>query len=275
MAHPNEDRLVASLPQAALAAMKTVLANAPPTVAEGLADQGKKYAKAGYALDKVFEAIDFDATKLPLAKDLTKPQRAVAEIIAYRDAFSIYLPGFPHLGYWRRRWLGLETPGALEREMNGVPLWKKIANEDEYDDGMLVEMKLPLRDRLRIWWDIACGAYRLDFDASDIAWGNLDEITGKQREIAEWAVACLKQVATAKIEGGVCRAERDTDKKWAWPIFKAISLAKIPIEPSWDAFLPQPPGRGETAPDSIAKVALYKQWVDSLPEERRAKAIIA
>ncbi|MEO7111442.1 MAG: hypothetical protein ABI183_13470, partial [Polyangiaceae bacterium] len=196
MAHPNEDQLVASLPKAAMTAMKTMLANAPPTVAEGLADQGVKYAKAGSALHKVFEAIDFDPTKLPLAKDLTKPQRAVAEIIAYRDAFSIYLPGFPWLGYWRRRWLGLETPGALEREMNGVPLWKKIANEDAYDDGMLLAMKLPLRDRLQIWWDIACGAYRLDSDASDIDWGTLDELTG-QPEITEWAVACLKQVATA------------------------------------------------------------------------------
>ena len=111
---PSEAKLVATLPEN----VRTPLAKALELDVEW-ANRNARDAALG-----ALEAAGFSAkAPLPLTADLTKEQRALAEILAGRPnfVFSKYIPAH---AYWRRRWLGLEAPGVLEREVKGVPLWE-------------------------------------------------------------------------------------------------------------------------------------------------------
>ncbi len=282
MPHPDEAALVASLPGPARDALQQALDAAPPTLAAGWNNRGKDHQTAWSRGNQALELVGFvlDAP-LPLARDLTPEQRAVATVFAHREEFHRYLRLLPSHAYWKRRWLGLEPPGAIEREIDGrdgeparLPLWRALALRRDRE--ALLSLDLPLLDRLEITWDVLCDAYRLGvgmgFDT--LRWGQLDEIQG-QPEIAALATRCLDQMATARGRGEPCVVFAD-QHSLSWPFFHAIHTADVPFKPAWDFLLP--------AAHSLSASAKGKRWgdfatfcayLDRLPPERRLAGLVS
>lgn len=266
---PTEAQLLAALPAKARREIEKALKLAAPTLAEGLAERGLKYRKATSAADAGLEAVGFEHETLPEASKLSPAQRAAAEIFAGRPAFSKYLGFLPVHAYWRRRWLGLEKPGLIE----GV--WKTLPRGYDKDLGALLELKRPVEERLRLWWDIRMGAYRLENDYADVKWGTLDEITAKNaKAIVPLAIEALDAEGAAFASGGIAQVVGDAWRQWSWPFLKALDLAQVPFKQEWEALLPTFPRSDDKSADADYKRALYMKLVRGIPQERRGKAII-
>lgn len=259
---PKNYAFSSELPPAAIAAFRKVdLAswdNAEPIFAA--------FAAVGYP----------DQSVAPRADSLTPAQRAVAELVTELDLNSRLNEidqKMPRKRADRRRWLGLDPAGPLERmisfQLDGTkrtePVWRAVRllqEKDDDDDGTRVEKlvaSLPIARRLELW-----GAVNLSWPE---VW-NLSEwvffdynstpsLAGKLRaEGRSWAPAYADGWLAALAKGDIQNKEP--------PLlpFLALVRAKIPIEPRWDALLP-----------IGSKHA--SECVKAIPKERRAAAVLS
>lgn len=249
MAHPREDELVASLPAEAQGPLRQALSSPDP-----------KSKEAAESLKAALKAVGFPEGRVyPLPASLTAPQRALAEVLAYRDGFSVYPAAMPAFAL-RRRWLGLEPGGVLESEevdVEGrrVPLWHgmQLAGFDYARMGALLNA-LPADRALRAYSELYPFGYNLDAN-SLFTHGKLRYPAELHGEGRAWAV---EQAERWSKEQNLNRA-----LPMRWLVFTALVRAQVPLEPAWDVLLP------------LGEAALTRELVRAIPPERRAAAVVA
>jgi hypothetical protein len=194
----------------------------------------------------------------PLPNQLTKEQRAVAEVL---DGIDNEL-GFPHYAmpsyrWQRRRWLGIEGGGGeLARLVHGVPMWRRLqeARTNKRATHKLVDA-LPMARRLALYGEILVEGTTNTYDLDDDFF-EPERLFGKLRaEGKSWAPAFADRLLA--IAGRI-----DTSLRYL--VFLALVRAKVPIEPRWDVLLPV--GNDDKRMIECAR---------ALPEPRRAMAASA
>jgi hypothetical protein len=229
-------------------------------------------------IDAAFAAVAFPTSDaiIPLPETLTPPQRALAEIVA---AHVVAIGGFaiPKAAWVRRRWLGLEPAGALERpvlyvydgEKRRAPLWHALLqlatvepdDEAEAQPSPRAQLfaSLPLAERLEVYGDIALGAYGLDLDELAI---DLDQLRDEGKE---WAPAYADRLL--ELFGGDAlhleRGEQTGIPDLIKPVVAlALVRAGVPLEPRWDGLIP------------VEDSALTRELLAALPAPRRASVVV-
>ncbi|MEJ7598875.1 MAG: hypothetical protein WKG01_13285 [Kofleriaceae bacterium] len=224
----------------------------------------------------VLKAVDYpDDPVGPLAETLTPAQRAAVELITELDLYTNNNDvdhWMPRLRADRRRWLGIDPPGPLEKKYTFTlagkkrrePGWRALkllqeAESAEDNDGKeLVAAWLktvPVVERLAMWgvvnlaWPEVWGLDDSDFfDASD---SKLVKQIGP--DAANWAKTYADELL-ASIAAGTAQS--------TVPVvpFLALVRSKVPIEPRWDPLLSLEGGFAAT-------------FIKALPAERRGPAV--
>jgi hypothetical protein len=227
------------------------------------------------ALTTVFEAVGFPRRTsrldaLPLPAKLTSAQRGLAELLAYRpDLRSTYISRWllPRQAFVRRRWLGVDPPGAWETlvDFDGerMPLWRAHAllaskNEDTVGKVLFKKVPMPLAQRLEAFVDAALGAYEIEWEA--LRWGTLQEIRKEKTTWAPRLARHLIEITTAN--DGFVGGDPYLLKR---PLFTALIGSGAALEPEWDSLLPI----------SSSQMRETCNFLRALPSERRAPALLA
>ena len=265
MAKPRTTSLLAKLPQK----IRTPLAHA-------LEREGEAAVEAAHA---ALTAAGLPRGPLePLtAEMLTPEQRAVAEVLAHRD-LVLETHYVPRCAEGRRRMLGLEPPGPLDRLVdfrNGddpprVPLWRALfvlRDKGEAVRKLVGGLKLPLLDRLAMFVEIERNPYGFDYTvAKDFPWGKAREL--KNPNVGEWARATADRISAALAAGvtegsgwwctwGVGRGLREV-------LFEALLVNRVALKPEWDLLVPV----------AFSPYTLVKKILKAMPIERRGPACV-
>jgi hypothetical protein len=184
----------------------------------------------------VFDAVGFPKYPIvPSSNVLTVAQRALAELVALRrDVPIVNGSAMPEQRWVLRRWLGIDPPGALEREVEyereGArvrgPLWCALVADSA---NAVIAERLPLIDRIELFGDDAVWAYfiRKSYgEAPIIAKPDLHALRDEGRA---WAPRYADELV-----------HEPRVRNWA-PldlVFVALARAQVPIEPRWDVLLP-------------------------------------
>ena len=259
MEHPIPADYVFSphLPPAAVAALR----QAEPSV----------WGQEG-AMAAAFKAVRYPRSEVGPRADMLDPaQRAVAEFITEHDLTTMdndrdqWMPGPRTV---RRRWLGLDPPGALESPITFVcqkktctePLWRAIRMLDAAGETAAQKKlvaALPLGRRLQIWGEINEGkgdAYGLHA-GSFFSAGSAASYDQLQDEGRDWAPGYADS-----------RLGLDTETDERFPLFLSLVRSGIPIEPRWYPLLPI--GVGVFEP-------LMRECLAAIPEAERGTAVAA
>jgi hypothetical protein len=184
-------------------------------------------------------------------------------LLAHLPGVTPYAFAIPGQAWCRRRWLGIDPPGALELPLD-APLWRALAGEDDRDRRNALAAARPLAERLDAYGDCMLGAYRLDGQPTD--WVQPDEIDDSGRA---WAPAFADRLVSLFADDAP-RGERnhrnEPDYYLLHTLFLALVRAGVTIEPRWDRFLPFAGNE---------HLAYTHECVRAIPEERRAAAIAA
>ena len=228
--------------------------------------------------DLIHEAIE--AVGLPediaLPEDLSQPQRALVEIFAYVDGLPEWMGRFPQSSWCRRRWLGIEPGGLLERPVpfrdggrRTVPLWRALVLLDTKQGAKLVAgLNLDLAGYLELMTDVMMRAYR-------IREGVLGRIGAEPSEVdgscADWAERAADWMASVFVPG-MPAEERglhdDLPYYVARPLFLALARGKRVIRPAWDKLLP-------LSAESPELIEASRECLAAIPAERRQAAFAA
>jgi hypothetical protein len=252
-------------------------------LAKPLTADGHEAPEANKALIEVFDALEMPPANGPvlLPSSLTKAQRGLALLFARREGYGCYGAPFPRTAEVRRRWLGLDPPGILEREVDfvhegeprRVPLWRALGvmldQHERNIPAFLKAQKLSLLERLMLLSDVARDAYGLDSLINQVEWAKLTELRKPDKAVAAWAVreanAFGAAMAAADAPAGSARRGPRPSSIILWPIFATLLAAKIPLAPAWDGLVP-----GGARP---AEIALLRRIAKALPETRRGPAL--
>ncbi len=109
-----------------------------------------------------------DGQLVPLPSELTPAQQKVANVLAGCAWVRFGAFALPHAMWSRRRWLGLDEPGALEREVTfrgkRVPLYRALEHLNDKTDGVrkafVSGLRFSLAERLEVFADVHLDAYR-------------------------------------------------------------------------------------------------------------------
>jgi hypothetical protein len=186
-------------------------------------------------VDAAFEAFawpDSDAA-IPRSDDLTADQRALANLIASVPGVPLYRWAIPQAAWARRRWLGIDPAGAVERH----DLARRLHAAAAQDDGgaAAILKTLPIAERIEAFGDLMLGAYRVEPPALDLEDGEIGAV-GKT-----WAPAFADRLL-ALFAPGSPHVERN-GRKAPEPalcalVCDALVASGVPIEERWDAFVP-------------------------------------
>lgn len=210
-----------------------------------------------------------------VAEALTPVQRQLAIAFTELDLPSPLHSGFPAHRAVRRRWLGLDPKGPLERSitftMNETTyvepiwrlsrivrgMWNKLPVADYRGLCERFEGQFAIEERLRLWGEVnsmqptVWGLSHVSFFEHGMQPELIDQLHG---EGADWAVAYLD---------GVLEAD---DAKFATrdliPPFMALVRAGVPIESRWYALIPW-------------WFRYARELLAALPESRRADVALA
>jgi hypothetical protein len=236
------------------------------------------------ALIEVFDALEMPPANGPviLPSAMTPAQRGLALVLASRDAYPCYGAPFPRSGALRRRWLGLDKGGVLEREVafahdgepSRVPLWRALGVLSDAPGRnqvvpFLKALRLPLVDRLALLAEVARDAYGLQDLLPYVEWVKLSELRSADPVVTAWAVReadayGAAMAAPSPPPGSAVRGPRPS-VILLWPMFAALMAAKVPLSPAWDLLVP-----AGTKPDELA---LLRRIAKALPDARRGPAL--
>ena len=249
MPHPQEADLLTQLPPEARDALQAALGHADP-----------KSSDAGKHVVAALKAVAFPEGKLyPLPESLNSAQRAVAEVLAYRETLNVYpfpMPG----GALRKRWLGLESGGVLESELMDVdgakvPLWRalQLAGFDYAKAGALLNA-LPVEKALRAFGELYPFGYNLN-GSSLFTHGKLELHERIRGEGKDWAIEQAEKLAKepARLASAV---------PLRLFVFTALVRAQVQIEPQWDPLL-------------VIGWPHDAELLRAIPEPRRAAAVVS
>lgn len=246
--------------------------NLPPAAQAAFAKVDLDTRDNGRAIDAAFAAVSYPLESIaPRADMLTPQQRAVAEVITDLDLHTQNNDidqQMPRSQAFRRRWLGLDPAGPLQKEVtfeiedekHKEPLWRAaLMLEDSGDGAETLAEKMSLTERLTLWGELML-SWPEDF-GMEAEWfftnSGHAELLKLGSSAGEWAKAFADTFLAV------------TDKKpesTPWPLFLALVRAKVPIEPRWDVLLPL---NSYGAMDK-----LFLECVKAIPAERRAEAIL-
>jgi hypothetical protein len=250
---PREAELLAALPTSAADAVRAAIAAA----AAGDATAAWKHVVAA------FVAMDFPKYPIASSPDMLTPvQRGLAELVAMRSDIPM-VSGFaaPTERWVLRRWLRIDPPGPLERDVEFVrdgqpqrgPLWLALKSDPRAAERV---DQLALAERLEIFGDVEVFAYSVRPNWQTPAPVMRPDLATLHDEGRTWAPRYADMlVANPRVRG------------WA-PldlVFVALARAKIPIEPRWDVLLPI--ALAKTAPD------LFRECFEAIPFARRTAAL--
>ena len=188
-----------------------------------------KRADAQQALAEAFGLAGYPSLGVdpvyPLPSELSPIARALAEEVVrdHLPAGHQWLPG----GVSARRWIGLDPPGPLEREVvvdgRRLPLWRALRDAQDAPRRLAAVEALPPAERLEVAaaLDALVWTYRISPQRAQ-AWELVAGLAGEGRA---WA---LDTMATAP-------GEEPHAHQLA---FFALVRAGVPIDPAWDRFLP-------------------------------------
>ena len=223
-------------------------------------------------LDPAFTAVDFPRGVLPVASRLTPSQRALAEVLTAvlgEEAIMV----LPDTEAVRRRWLGLEPPGALEEEVlvttGGVarrePMWRALVllkEADDEDETAAFIASLSLVQRMRLWTEIRSTRLYASYGImSDIVFDPDHDLALLRTLDGDEARAWAIDAANAATAPGA-RVALEDDRI---VIFTALLQLKVPIEARWAALVPV------LLND---KTKLTTNAIKALPLEHRAAAAV-
>jgi hypothetical protein len=256
----------------------TSLAVLPAVLTEAI--QALQWPDAAYLekVGRIFEAVAFPTDLHGVrAETLTAEQRAVALALTELDLPSpLRSTTFPAQRAVRRRWLGLEPAGPLERSITFAiddvtyvePIWRLVRIVGGKRNTHPIEAHRALRqrfdaqfsleERLLLWGELNA-TYPSAWDLPTDAFFNygqqpelIDELHGQG---AAWAAAYLDAVLA---DASVNLLIRDL-----FPAFIALVRAGAPIDARWDPiFTLRAPHR------------YVRELVLALPEPRRIRAVL-
>jgi hypothetical protein len=183
---------------------------------------------------------------MPRASELSAEQRALAQLIASVPGVPLHRWAIPQASWARRRWLGLDPPGAVERHDLARALQAVEDADDEGASAAAILKRLPLAERLEAFGDLSLGAYRVD--APSLGELAPDELGDAART---WAPAFADRLL-ALFAPDAAHADRG-DRQSPEPaltalVCDALVAARVPIEERWDRFVPLDAGVLATLP---------------------------
>ncbi len=210
---------------------------------------------------------------IPLPAALSDDQRALAELVARLVDLPLHRFAIPQTAWARRRWLGIDPSGPVERDVSFVvngaphtaPLYRALRllqNANDHAGAGALFAALPLGERVRASIELSLHAYRVaapsgrGFDAietTDGAWAPA---------LADWAAAILDGPHGER--GGA------NELGWEQGIWLFLGLVRahealgLTIAPRWERFLPT--GWSTTGP-------LMRRCLEALAPERRGPAM--
>ena len=187
-----------------LALVRAVSAPLQQTNAERLERAAESLIRLGGFRD------DFEQSEVVLVERLSPLQRACAELLARRDGIRLSAGnwGIPESGRDRRRWLGIDPPGPLEKIVSygkaKLPLWKAWREEIANGDRQLpkfVEAALTPLELAEALSEVSLNGYGIsDVDATEEELFALGKRIGKAG--VEWAISHARALATIWEGGG-------------------------------------------------------------------------
>lgn len=232
--------------------------------------------------DAVMEALDEVAWPIstPLPEELTAEQRRLADALATRSGLRcLSSVAIPHAVQSRRRWLGVDSPGVLERRHDfkhegkkvSWPLWKiwKVGGEK----ALHATVKKPL-ERVQAYVD----------GSPDLPYGPVktsmftDAIEALGKDGGDWATQLLdegsrwyviKQGRVENVkpkEGGFEKSEPVSlvsSRTACAALFVAIARAGREVKPEWEILFPM------TNHVFISEIAA------AIPDDRREASLLA
>lgn len=271
MSHPDQERLLASLPAAVRIATES--------------------PGEGQLWEEAFESVQFPAGEVyPRPDQLTAEQRAVAEVFADVDMDNLCF-ALPSTVSARRRWLGLDPGGVLEQEVafthagtdHREPLWRALqlvldrqSNIKGHivKDAALILGRLPMLRRLEAIGELFADGKGYDLDAESLARHPNARVFEELRdEGGAWA-ARLADVLVGRAEDAV-RGKPNITTAWkcatfgalGWIVFLALARARVPIAPRWEPLLPVSP-----APER-EKEEWWRECLLAIDASRRGAAL--
>ncbi len=219
---------------------------------------------------------------VPQAEQLTPAQLAIAQQLARVEGISVADIAIPPSAWCRRRWLGIDPGGVLERtvdfEGEALPLWRALSilqarNAFEDCHALISSLGLSKLELLELFTDIQLGAYRLRVFRS-FHWGPMGfepfAITEVAAEHEQWALSTLQRI-TRLFGDSALRCERgDTDEApsvLCWLVMAVLVETNTPVVPDWERFV-----RAAFQPANY--VELTKCVLRLVPAERRAPVLI-
>jgi hypothetical protein len=247
-----EKALVARLPKAAAKPLRALLSR--DDTSGGDAPELVQAAAAAVAFPELGEIF-------PLPEELTREQRVLAEIFAHRR-INVGKMAMPTSAWNRRRWLGLDAGGVLEKRYRGEPLWRALKKargvewpRPNVDAQRKILDALPMPDRLAAYAEVALGAYRLSV-FGDVFYQDLAKLKAEGKS---WAPKFAGVLLGIYAETPSLRIPVEVK----WLVFVALVRARVAIKPEWDILLPLLEG----------SLDLAIECVSAIPPERRLAAI--
>lgn len=191
------------------------------------------------------------------AGELSAQQRAIAELVALCELIVVDT-ALPNSATVIRRWLGLDPPTMLEREVDvdgrREPLWYVLQRIDDPSEHLAWLERFPVSARLEALVDLTRNGsfYFLDPDTKLVWASELVKRLGPGG--ADWARGVLAHE----------RKPRDAFQRQL--AFLALVRDQAPIDPAWDGDLPF--GKGVPLELSLESARV-------LPDDRRDAAWIA
>jgi hypothetical protein len=208
-----------------------------------------------------FEAAGFAGHRepVPTPDALSEVQRTLVELVASRPGVALHRFALPQTAWARRRWLGIDPPSALEREVDGRPLYAALAGLDR-DAATAVLDGLPPVDRLEAHALLALDPYRLRAPRFGDLGSIGDDAGAWAAGFADWLGTLFEDGAPPSERGGHGAPPRPVP----WIVTLALVRGGVAIEPRWDWLLRV--GRGPLAEPT-------HQVLAAIPEPRRSEAI--
>jgi hypothetical protein len=221
--------------------------------------------------NRAFEMLGYPerSRPIPLASELTGAQHALAEIVAGHASIDVSRWAIPQTAWARRRWLGVDPPGVLDRdtaytvgggERRG-PLGRALT-ELEPDAASELFAALSPMDRLEAKVDIELGGYEIPTSVSE--WNDFEDFRVEEKDriagLADRLTDLFSPATPASERSGYSVVPYPID----WLVFLGLVRAGVTVEPRWDWLLPA--GWG-------ALWGVTVECAAALPEPRRGLAL--
>jgi uncharacterized membrane protein (UPF0136 family) len=223
---------------------------------------------------------------IPLPEDLTPPQRKLAHELASIDGLAVLDVAVPPSGWCRRRWLGLDSGGVLERSVDfddgsrsQVPLWRALSilrarNADDESRALVASLGLSKHELLELTTEVELRAYALSAGVC-FPWAGRGfepfPISHVDADCREWAISTANRLVPL-YSSETMRPDRNLSDHvppmLSWLVLAALVRSKTRFRQGWEILL-------RLAFQPTEYVTLTKGALRLIDEERRVPAILA